>query len=400
MPRALYDPAELEEDVDLDVERRRQVLDTFYRLEVLHYYDLLGVPRDADKKVIRSAYFDLSKTFHPDTLFRKRLGGYKHKMETVFRKLTEAYETLSKKATRAAYDEYIQLTAITSTTQRELAEGEKQAKREAVRLGTPESGIPRPTIPVEPVATPASAAPPKPASPLPPPMDPEARRRQMQELIARRLQTVSRHVTEQKADAAAKPPEALPRDERAKDLARSLHMAATVTGGADTVARQLAAARAAELEGKLVEAANALRLAMALAPDRDDVAKDYERVRFMLAESLADTYEKQAKYEESVEKWQAAALSWGRVAEGRPHDVDAHRRTAEALLRAKGDLHRAQRYARKAVDLAPADLLARVALARVLLAAGLKLNAKREAEVAASLDPNSELVKNLLRDVK
>src|SRR6185295_71786 len=98
MPRALYDPAELEEDVELDFERRRLVLDTFYRLDIIDYYALLGVSRDADKKVIRSAYFDLSKTFHPDTLFRKRLGGYKHKMEVVFRKLTEAYETLSKKA--------------------------------------------------------------------------------------------------------------------------------------------------------------------------------------------------------------------------------------------------------------------------------------------------------------
>src|SRR6185295_16367495 len=34
MPRALYDPAELEEDVELDFERRRLVLDTFYRLDI------------------------------------------------------------------------------------------------------------------------------------------------------------------------------------------------------------------------------------------------------------------------------------------------------------------------------------------------------------------------------
>ena len=45
-----------------------------------------GVKRDADKKQIRNAYFEMSKLFHPDAYFGKRVGSYKSKMETVFKR--------------------------------------------------------------------------------------------------------------------------------------------------------------------------------------------------------------------------------------------------------------------------------------------------------------------------
>ena len=39
---ALYDPNELDESVDLDLPRKRKILDTFYRLSVLSHYELPG----------------------------------------------------------------------------------------------------------------------------------------------------------------------------------------------------------------------------------------------------------------------------------------------------------------------------------------------------------------------
>ena len=125
--RVLYDPEELEEDVDLDIGRRRQVLDTFYRLDEVSYYELLNITADADKAAVRTAYFSLSKVFHPDTMFRKRLGTYKAKMETIFHRLTEAYDALGKKRTRAAYDEYLAIRAQTEGVRASLAEGEREA---------------------------------------------------------------------------------------------------------------------------------------------------------------------------------------------------------------------------------------------------------------------------------
>ncbi|MFM2421128.1 MAG: hypothetical protein RL385_5851, partial [Pseudomonadota bacterium] len=79
----LYDPAELDEDIDLPRERRVQVLERFYRLGGIDHYALLGVAGDADKKAIKGAYFALSKAFHPDSMFRKNLGTYKPKMVAV-----------------------------------------------------------------------------------------------------------------------------------------------------------------------------------------------------------------------------------------------------------------------------------------------------------------------------
>ncbi|MFT5356128.1 MAG: hypothetical protein ACI9KE_003351, partial [Polyangiales bacterium] len=124
----LYDPAELDEAADLPDERKREILDRYYRLEELNYYELLSIPRSAEKKDIRGAYFALSKVFHPDTLFGKELGSYKHKMERVFGALTKAYEVLGKKRARKDYDFYLGLTDDTKAAEQGLADTEVDAK--------------------------------------------------------------------------------------------------------------------------------------------------------------------------------------------------------------------------------------------------------------------------------
>jgi curved DNA-binding protein CbpA len=98
------EPPELHEDVDLDLERRRYVLDAHAQLERINHYALLGVKRAADGKAVKDAYFRLAGLVHPDRYFGKRLGSYKPKMEQLFARITTAYETLSRATTRAAYD--------------------------------------------------------------------------------------------------------------------------------------------------------------------------------------------------------------------------------------------------------------------------------------------------------
>ncbi|MFW6051654.1 MAG: DnaJ domain-containing protein, partial [Myxococcota bacterium] len=135
-----YDPAELEEEVDLPLERRKRVLDTYYRLDELDHYALLGIPRDADKAAVRAAYFGLSKVFHPDTLYGRRLGSFKPKMERVFRQLTEAYETLGKQKRRQAYDEYLGLKDTTRAAQQAMEETDREAR--AIEQGSAAAGSP------------------------------------------------------------------------------------------------------------------------------------------------------------------------------------------------------------------------------------------------------------------
>jgi curved DNA-binding protein CbpA len=65
------------------------------------YHQILGVAPDADPKAIKQAYFGLSKQFHPDRYFRRNLGPYAARIESIFKKVLEAYELLSDPATRA-----------------------------------------------------------------------------------------------------------------------------------------------------------------------------------------------------------------------------------------------------------------------------------------------------------
>jgi len=64
------------------------------------YHEILGVPADADAKTVKRAYFELSKEYHPDRYFRRRIGGYGERLERIFRKVLEAYELLVDPMTR------------------------------------------------------------------------------------------------------------------------------------------------------------------------------------------------------------------------------------------------------------------------------------------------------------
>lgn len=398
--RVLYDPAELEEaDVDLDVDRRRTILDTFYRLSELDHYQLLGVPRDADKKAIREAYFQLSKQFHPDTLYGKRLGSYKAKMEAVFKRLTDAYDVLGRKKKRAEYDEYLRARDQLMGIERAIEAGEEAAT--ALEKEVREVAA---AAVVEPDAAPADGAPKEetPGASRPPrrpPLDPRERRARARALLEKRLRGATSSQPPSRPPSQP-PPARASRDDLLKGLARSLRRAATVTGGSSPVDRHVRDATAAEEAGDLVGAVNALRLATTLAPEREDLQERLRRLHARLSEQLADTYERQAAYEEEMENWAAAARNWAKVAQGRPGKTRPLRRAAQALLKAGGDLRQARDHALRAVSLQPDVAANRRVLAEVFLAAEMTVSARKELEEAARLDPQDEMVKNLLRQLK
>ena len=173
-----------------------------------------------------------------------------------------------------------------------------------------------------------------------------------------------------------------------------------MTGSQDRVDCHLQDARRAEREGDIVGAVNTARLARQLAPDRPDVAAEYERLSRALSAASAPDNEAEALTEERAGRWASASIAWGKVCEGRPNDVRALRHAANALVEAKGDLRRARGYAQRAVEQAPNDVECLVVLVRVYMAAGMKLNAQRELETAAKLSPNDPIVKALIRELK
>jgi tetratricopeptide (TPR) repeat protein len=184
-------------------------------------------------------------------------------------------------------------------------------------------------------------------------------------------------------------------------LKQSIQSSVAVTRAPGSQAQShLRKAQEAERGGDPLLAAKELSVALTQEPDDPELLREYERVSKVVASNLADNYEKQALYEEKTSKWGAAGRSWARVADGRPNDAVPARRSAEALLKSSGNMHEAQKYAEHAVKLDGKNVTNLTVLARVYLAAGLKLNALRELEKAAQLAPNDELVNNLLRDAR
>lgn len=404
--RPRYREDELDGDIDLPMQARRRILDALYAIEGRDFYSLLGVPRKADKKAIRNAYFELSKIFHPDAHFGKDLGHFKTKMETVFKALTEAYEVLGKPKKRAEYDEYLATTEQAKEARQtldsiEFAAVDVQAHRQAAMEPEP------PTSSVEAARHRGLKAPPVPRfdeeakHSIPAGPSNEERRARVRDRLRQRLRAVS---SQQPPTASSSSPAQSPEEKRhsiIEGLKESIKQSAVLSGTpAAQVQSYLKKAHDAERGGDVLLATKELSQALALDPNSPELAAEYARVSKVVARNLAANYEKQALYEEKAGKWRAAANSWARVSDGRPDDNDAARRAAEAMLKSSGDLHRAQKYAELAVRLENRSVPNLTVLARVYLAAGLKLNALRELEKAVHLAPKDELVNNLLREAR
>lgn len=130
----VFSPVDLAEDVDLDVEQRKQILFAHGNLQRWTHWQVLGVPWNAGADEVRVAYRDRVKVFHPDRYPGRRLGSYRARLEQVFRRLTEARDLLAVESQRAAYaretaspDDFARLEA------RKL-EGEERAKERRARL--------------------------------------------------------------------------------------------------------------------------------------------------------------------------------------------------------------------------------------------------------------------------
>jgi tetratricopeptide (TPR) repeat protein len=99
----LFDPADLAEPVDLDPERRKEILFAESRLGSWSHWEALGLAWNAPPEAVKAAYLEQVKVFHPDRYAGKKLGSYRARLEKVFRRVTEARDVLSDEARRREY---------------------------------------------------------------------------------------------------------------------------------------------------------------------------------------------------------------------------------------------------------------------------------------------------------
>lgn len=452
----LYDPSELDEPVELAPDRKRRILDLYYRLDDLSYYALLGVSDQADKKQIKSAYYQLAPEFHPDTYFRKQLGSYKQKIEALFTRITLAHDTLTSKQRRAEYDGYLEQThknrtmaALIEQTPRDIATistavdasvraafadphdvvgspGRYSSERPPAEQA-PAAAFTRAAAPAQPsyaASSPDHGGAPARSASAGSPAAPAPSAKDRRETFARKLTGGLRRapagapspapaaaaapapaaaaVTAPAAAAVSRAPGGVrsPESMRAVEALKARYDSARNEALRNQIARHAEAARSALDRNDYAGAANAFRIAASLAPEDAALQRASADVQRLAAVALADGYLKQAHYEAQTGRWVDAALSYAKVCNGRPDDADAHERVAYATLQAGENTRRAVEFARRAVELVPASVEYRLTLALSYAAAGLTKSATGELDRAGELAGNDARLRDLIAQAR
>ena len=72
------------------------------------FFQILRATVDTPLKEIKASYFDLAKRWHVDAFSDRNVGHQKHKVEAIFARITEAYETITHPAQRSEYMAYLE----------------------------------------------------------------------------------------------------------------------------------------------------------------------------------------------------------------------------------------------------------------------------------------------------
>jgi tetratricopeptide (TPR) repeat protein len=110
------------------------------------FYDVLGVTKEASPVDMKTKYYELARRYHPDR-FRKSEAGLVTRVESVFARITQAYDTLRDDRLRSSYDAKL------------------QAREKAQRIADA-AAPPKPTAPDAPSGEPATQS----ATDRPPPV--------------------------------------------------------------------------------------------------------------------------------------------------------------------------------------------------------------------------------------
>lgn len=119
--RAKAGPMAQNNEAELKVETKEAVEEVFFKkektewnkekIEEAHrlsesqsHYEVLQISKAASREEIKKAYFRLAKEYHPDRHFESGMEEVKSELNTLFARITEAYDTLVTERKRKEYD--------------------------------------------------------------------------------------------------------------------------------------------------------------------------------------------------------------------------------------------------------------------------------------------------------
>ncbi len=357
-----FDEKLLEEEVDLELEKKKQILDAFARLEKLSFYELLGLHQLVDRKEVKAAYYAIAPEFHPDKFFKRSLGSYKAKIEAIFARVTLAHDTLTSKEKRAAYDEYLKTfeqnrkaSEILAQSQNAIAQAQAQIEKQARAAANASEEAKRQ-------------------------QDLNDRKRALaQKLGGARFRQGSKPAIDDKPSIPPMDPKA------AAEALRVRYEYAKQEALRSQIEHYVASGRRAIAAAEWAAAANYFKIAASIAPNDDNVQREAAEVQSLAATALADNFARQGDFELQQERWMEAAVSFSKAAQGRPEDAKIHERAAFATFRSGNNPRRAVELARRAVELAPKQSQMRITLAYAFMSAGFESSAHAELDRALEI---------------
>jgi curved DNA-binding protein CbpA len=99
--------------VDLPDAFQAQIRELARALPGLDYFEILGVSRAATPDEVRDAFFERSKTFHPDRYFKKELGPYAGLLTEIYKRIVAAHDVLRDAKLRSSYQRTLSETSNT-----------------------------------------------------------------------------------------------------------------------------------------------------------------------------------------------------------------------------------------------------------------------------------------------
>jgi curved DNA-binding protein CbpA len=149
-----------------------------------------------------------------------------------------------------------------------------------------------------------------------------------------------------------------------------------------------------------LEAAGAVRLAIAFDPDNSAYREEFPNVQRRAHEERAKQLVRHGETALEMRDYAVALDDFEEALHYRPADAELAYRAAKLSLQVGAELKRTKEFAAQAVEVEPANAVYRRLLADVYAAAGLRANAKREYEAALRLDPNDAEAKSALRALR